>query len=207
MTQLPLSERDTAISEKLHELGKSWAGSPFRPRISDITKAHWDHLLNEWAESDLPLVIRKSSAVRGAVVQHSSGREIIIADNSPAQWSFSQAFSGQCFSLLDIRTLLQKDAIPFTYATKTAEKGLMTYKRTLGVSDNINQRGWKLCHIVDIGLSTKETVATIPMARLVEHFKLLMAPSNHFLIPLAWGGLGEVPEIIEEVGAFERGTP
>ena len=206
MIQLPLSERDSEFSAKLRELGEAWACSAFRPRLSDATKAHWNSLINEWAASDLPVAIRKSGDVRGSVIKHNSGREIIIADNSPAQWSFSQAFKGQCFSLMDIHNLLENDAIPFTFATKSSEKSRMLYKRTLGISDNVNKRGWKLCHIVNIGLNTKEPIQTIPLVKLIEHFKLLMAPSNHFLIPLEWGGLGEVPEIIEEIAIFERKT-
>ena len=100
MRQLPLSERDTEFSEKLRELGRIWAHSPFRPRLPEMTKAHWDNLLNEWASSNLPLIVRKSGGVRGSIVKHNSGREVIIADNSPAQWSFSRAFEGQCFSLV-----------------------------------------------------------------------------------------------------------
>jgi hypothetical protein len=206
MTHFPLSKSDSEFSEKLRELGRAWAYSPFRPRLSEATKAHWDNLLNEWATSDLPLVIRKGGAVRESVVKHSSGREVIIADNSPAQWSFSRAFDGQCFSLIDIRILLEKDSIPFTFATKLTEKSRMAYKRTLGTPDNVNKRGWKLCHIIDIGLNTKELIEVIPLVKLVEHFKLLIAPSNHFLIPLIWGGLGEVPEIIEEVATVEGKT-
>ncbi len=80
----------------------------------------------------------------------------------------------------------------------------MTYGCTLGSGDNVNKRGWKLCHIEDVGLNTKMAIETLSLESLVKHFKLLMAPSNHFLIPLDWGGLGEVPEVIEEIAAVEK---
>jgi hypothetical protein len=73
---------------------------------------------------------------------------------------------------MDIRNLLEQDTVPFTFATKASEKSLMVYKRTLGTSDNVNKRGWKLCHIVDIGLNTKEPIETIPLVKLIEHFKM-----------------------------------
>jgi hypothetical protein len=204
MSKLPQSQRPAEISKKLYELGRVWAYSEFRPRIPHSIKAYWDALLDEWAESDLPLVIRKGGGIRGSVVKHRSGRPIVIADNSPAQWSFTRAFGGQLYSLADIRTLLDKDSIPFTFATKTTEKSQMIYKCTLSSGDNLNKRGWKLCHIEDVGLKTKSAMETLSLESLVDHFKLLMAPSNHFLIPLDWGGLGEVPEVIKEIAAVEK---
>jgi hypothetical protein len=138
------------------------------------------------------------------VVSHNSGRQLVIADNSPAQWSFSRAFEGQTFSLSDIRKLLDADSIPFTFATKTAEKARMAFKCTLKTCDNLNKRGWKLCHIEGVGLKTKRPIEELPITNLVLHFKLLLAPSNHFLIPLDWAGLGEVQEVIEEVKTVEN---
>ena len=204
MSQLPQSQSPIEFSEKLRELGKAWSRSEYRPRLPHATKAHWDTLISEWAASDLPLVIRKGGGIRGSVVKHTSGRLIIIADNSPAQWCFSRAFGEQLYSVIDIRTLLEKDSIPFTFATKTAEKSIMAYKCTLSSGDNVNKRGWKLCHIEDVGLKTKIAINTLSLEILMKHFKLLMAPSNHFLIPLDWGGLGEVPEVIDEIAAIEK---
>jgi len=80
----------------------------------------------------------------------------------------------------------------------------MAYKCTLSSGDNVNKRGWKLCHIEDVGLKTKIAINTLSLEILMKHFKLLMAPSNHFLIPLDWGGLGEVPEVIDEIAAIEK---
>ena len=38
---------------------------------------------------------------------------------------------------------------------------------------------------------------------LKAHFRKLLMPSNHFLIPLARAGPGDVPEVIDEVHKFE----
>ncbi len=200
---LPQSHLSADLSHALHELGKFWALSEHRPRLSLATKAHWDKLLNEWAGSDLPIVIRKSGGIRGSMIQHSSGRRVIIADNSPAQWSFSRAFEGQLLTLADIRVLLDKDSIPFAFATKTVEKASMYFKCTLSARDNLNKKGWKLCHIEEVGLNTQTAIKNLPIERLTKHFKLLMAPSNHFLVPIEWAGLGEIQEVIDEVRAVE----
>ena len=38
-----------------------------------------------------------------------------------------------------------------------------------------------------------------PVAKVLPNSK----PGNHFLIPLDWAGLGEVPEVIEQIRRFE----
>jgi hypothetical protein len=187
----------------LRNLGREWAAASVRPKISMEIRASWEHLLAEWVNSDLPLVIRKSGGVRGAASVHSSGRELVVADNSLAQWAFGQAFAGRVFTVESIRKLLADDAIPFTFATKSAEKVHMKYKCTLSPKDNVNKCGWKLCHIEEIGLSTRTPLTQVPLGDLVRHFTLLMSPSNHFVVPLGWSGLGEVNEFIAEVRQYD----
>lgn len=192
-----------AISAGLRELGRAWAHAPERPRLSADVKKCWDELVDAWSKSDLPIVIRKSGGVRGMALLHNSGRELVVSDNSPAQWAFAHAYAGRTYAIADVRELLVKDAIPFTFATKTAEKPQMKYKCTLSPKDNVNKCGWKLCHIEEIGLSTRTPLAQIPLTDLVRHFTLLMSPSNHFVVPLHWAGLGEVDEFIREVKHYE----
>ena len=203
MTPLPHSHLPPDLSTGLRALGTIWANSEYRPKLPWATKAHWDTLLNEWMASDLPLAIRKSSGVRGSMVSHSSGRRLVVCDNSPAQWAFSRAYEGHLYSLDDIRALLEADKLPFTFATKTAEKPHMCYRCTLRPPDSLGKRGWKLCHMQGVGLSTKTPIEQLPLERLLLHFTRLMAPSNHFLVPLQWAGLGEIPEFIGEVEAIE----
>ncbi len=187
-------------------MGTIWAQSEDRPRLSPVIISHWDKLLEAWGASDLPLIIRKSSGIRGSLLMHSSGRGIILSDNSPAQWSFSRAFEGQLLKLEDVRNSLEIDDIPFSFATKVAEKAFVTHKATLGSRDNINKRGWKLCHIEDVGLNTSTAIESLPIDLLIRHFKLLIAPSNHFLIPLELAGLGELKDLIDEVRSVDRVT-
>ena len=131
------------------------------------------------------------------------GMRVKCADNSPAQWAFVQAYAGRIFSLAEIRELLARDAIPFAYATRTAEKPQMRFRCTLHAKDNVNKYGWKLCHLEEIGLSTRIPLARIPVAVLVRHFRLFMGPSNHFVVPLNRAGLGEVEEFIQEIRAAD----
>jgi hypothetical protein len=191
------------IAAGLRELGRQWAHASERPRVAVDMRVHWDELIHEWSYSDLPLIVRKSGGVRGAAVVHESGREIVLADNSPAQWAFVQAYAGLLYRVADIRELLAKDAIPFAYATKSAEKAQMKFRCTLNPKDNVNKCGWKLCHIAGIGLSTRIPLVKLPLSDLITHFSLFMAPSNHFVVPLGWAGLGEVEEFISEIRQAE----
>lgn len=187
------------MSSLLTQLGELWALAPERPRVADSAKAAWNALIEAWIQSDLPIVIRKGGGIRGAELRHRSGRRLIVADNSPAQWAFTRAYEGEMHDVQSIRLLLQRDEIPFAFATKAAEKAKMTYKRTLSARDNVNKRGWKLCHIDDVGLSTKTPLEDIDLSELCAHFRRLLSPSNQFVVPLHWSGLGEVPEFIAAV--------
>jgi hypothetical protein len=158
-------------------------------------------LIDDWATSDLPLVVRKGGGVRGGIVTHSCGRTIILSDNSPAQWVFMRAYQQTRPSLDELRSLLHK--IPFAFVATRAGKSKTTYKGTLQVGDNLGKRGWKLCHIDPIGLRTREPVESLPIEKLLDRFRLLMRPSNLFVVPLSLAGLGELPELIDEVRKFE----
>jgi hypothetical protein len=141
------------------------------------------------------------------VAMHQTGRKIVRADNSPAQWAFSRALGDRRYTLEAIRLFLERDDIPYAHATRKAEMAQMNFKRTLSASDNVNKHGWKLCHIDDIGLRSRTNPDQLPIERLIDHFSLFLKPSNHFLVPHAWSGLGELPEVIEEIRKVERPQP
>lgn len=203
MRDLPIADIPFELSHELREVGKLWAASKCRPRVQPDARQRWDELVDAWADSDLPIVVRKSSGVRGGTITHSGGRKIILADNSPAQWAFMRAFQGFSYSLDEIRNQLEDGKIPFAFATKRSEKSLMTYVGTLATADNLNKRGWKLCHIDGVGLRSATKLEDFSLDRLVTHFRLLLKPSNHFLVPLSWAGLGELPEVIDEIRKYE----
>jgi hypothetical protein len=66
---------------------------------------------------------------------------------------------------------------------------------------NLNTRGWKVCHIDAIGIKKPGAVNNLPIGTLTDHFRRLMTPSNMFLVPKIWSGLGEMPEMIEAAKA------
>lgn len=39
------------------------------------------------------------------------------------------------------------------------------------------------------------TMTALPIETLEAHHRLLLSPSNLFLVPLAWAGLAELPEV------------
>ena len=204
MEHLPDCHIPDQLSQAIREAGKQWAISELRPRLDFQIERDWDKLITDWANSSLPLVIRKDDGgMRGDVVLHKTGRQLVFADNSPAQWAFSRAYSGSRYSLSEIKTLFENDLIPFAYATKKDEKGKMEYKCTLASKDNVNKYGWKLCHHRAVGLNKKDKAADLPIELLQQHFCSFLMPSNHFLVPKLWGGFGELPEVIEEVRRVE----
>jgi len=199
---LPDSSMPDEISQALRRIGAIWAASPVRPRIGFDVKKHWDALVEQWAASDLPLIVRRSG-VRGNPIRHASGRTIILADNSPSQWAFTKAYDGAEFSVEDIRGLLAAERMPFAMVLKGEEKQKSAFKCTLDRLDAVNTYRWKLCHIHEVGLKSRVPTAELPLERLIRHFCLLLRPSNHFLVPMAWSGVGEVPEVIAEIAQFE----
>ena len=114
-----------------------------------------------------------------------------------------RAFQGFTYSIDEIGIQLESDAIPFAYIAKRSERPQMKYKKTLTAADNLNKFGWKLCHINPIGLRNRTSLEELPIRQLTTHFQLLLNPSNHFLVPLSWQGLGEVPEMIDEIQQYE----
>lgn len=191
------------IADAVRNLGQKWAASADCPHIAPDVSAGWDLLLQEWREDEtLPLIIRKGGGVRGAELTHMKGRKIIVADNSPAQWSCHLALTGVIPKIQDIREWLEQDQIPMSFAIKTAERNQITYSQTLG-NWSVNQFGWKLCHKIPVGLKTRTPLEEIGIEQLRIAFFNLLRPSNHFLLPKAWGGLGEVQEFIDGTAGLD----
>lgn len=186
------------ISSLVHELGTIWAKSAICPRINENVKNAWLQLLLDWVEDkDLPLLIRKSSLVRGSELTHNStNRKIIPTDNVPAQWVCNLALHGIIPTLSQIKNDFAIDAIPVSFAHKANETALRKYHTTLG-QYSINKNGWKLCHIKSVGLASRADLKDIEISKLEQAFIDLLNPSNYFLLPISWGGLGETREFID----------
>lgn len=191
------------ISKLLGQLGKLWAESDACPHIKKETKTAWDDLLHAWADdSSLPLFVRKGSLVRGSEIIHSSGRAIIPTDNSPAQWACHLAFRNVVPTLQQIRDNFHEDSIPVAFAHKREEYKQRKYNKTLG-SYSINRFGWQLCHFNDVGLNSRTPLERLSIDDLKKAFTYLLSPSNFFVVPKVWGGMGDTDEFID---AFRKAT-
>ena len=187
------------------EFGRGWAASDIRPRPSREVAAAWDDLVLEWSNAaDLPLLVRKSNQDRGCEYSHASGRHYISTDNSVAHWSFTLACSGVVPSIAEIRSWVENDSIPIVMIQHAVEKQKAKYHRSLRPEFNVNTSGWKLGHIQPVGLKTRYPVANLPLEKIQQQHRALLAPSNMFVVPLAWSGLAECEAVIRAVASSAR---
>jgi hypothetical protein len=176
----------------LAELGRRWAESPYRPRPTAQALSAWDDFLAVWLASDLPLVLRDGRN-RGQTLLTASGRAIVFADNSPANWAFALALLGETpdFSAWTAETL--SGHVPLTFLTKGP-----------AAKRDLNKLGWKICHIDPVSDRRRYKRDQAPFDWISGEFMRLMSPRNMFLIPKAISGAGEIPDVIDAVTAFER---
>ena len=106
---------------------------------------------------------------------------------------------GETPSLAWVNEQLAADAIPIAMILKATERARAQYRCTLNRCPNPNAAGWKVAHIVNVGLASSTALERMPEARLREHFVRLMSPGNMFVVPSAYAALGELPEICEEL--------
>lgn len=172
-----------------------------QPKKEAVT--HWHQLICAWAADEtMPLYIRKLNAkfVRGAEFKHKeTGRLIICTDNGPAHWSIAMAANENLLELNQIKMMIAADAIPIAFALGSREKD-SKYRFCKHEVDFPNKKGWKVSHIKEIGLGTRKPITELPIEDLKEHFINFLSPANMFLVPLQYGGLAEVAEVIEVFG-------
>jgi hypothetical protein len=186
------------IRRMISEIGKKWHNSLNNPKVSNDLLYYWEDLISEWKNADdLPLVVRKQTAIRGSEVTHKSDKKIIITDNSFSQWIYYNILNHKKYTLSEIEELLEKDEIPFSYAIKKIDKERVKYKKCIG-NYSVNKQGWKLCHINQVGIKSSEPIENMEIEELKKHFTKLANPKNMFLIPLEIGGIGEISEFISQ---------
>jgi hypothetical protein len=182
----------TELREPLLAFASTWAASPLRPRVKPDVAHAWDALLHEWIHTPtLPLFVRKDSARRGPALTHSSGRTLVACDNSPAVWAFTLALEGTCPTLAEVAVLAANGGIPLEFAELERFRAFYT-------------AGWKLAHVDGVGLRTRTPLEKLPLDTLKEHLRRLLSPSNHFVVPKVWAGLGEIPEVIEVIRTYDE---
>lgn len=189
----------------LRQFADAWAHSSARPRLVPEVARQWDELISRWSEDDnLPLYVRKFSNNRGSLLVHATGRALVPADNSPALWAYTLAYAGVRPNLAWVRAAVEEDRVPVAFALKTAERPGARFRRTLGQFSYLNQAGWKLAHIRGVGLNSSISLEITSLDVLKQHFRRFLSPSNMFLVPKAWAGLGELAEMIEAVQDLAR---
>ena len=190
-----------AYERQISALGAQWFGDKCRLCVDEKVQAEWVALLHAWmVDSELPLFVRKHGGRRGSVVSLPSGRIIIPADNSVAQWVFGLAVGGICPAIKEIKKLIDDDKIPIAIAMTKAEEEEAWFKCKLG-KYSVNKRGWKLAHVNDLKINVKGPLDQIDECNLKLHFFALLSPANMFVVPLAWAGLAEVASF---VGQFRQ---
>jgi hypothetical protein len=208
---MPIKKCPAVLPKGLTDLivafGKSWANCPERPMPSVEICAEWERLLQAWVkDKDLPLFVRKTSQNRGHTILHKSGRKLIPADNSPAQWVFTRACENRCPTISELRTWLTKPSsnqeIPIAMILKKEEKKTLGYEMTLRKAKevNVNIQGWKLGHIKSIGLNKQGALSDMDIEVLKEHHEYFLSPANMFVIPKQWAGLAEIQEVAAAMG-------
>lgn len=107
-------------------------------------------------------------------------------------------------TLASIKAGFFDDTIPVSFAHNAKEKEQRKYHCTLG-KYSVNKAGWKLCHIKPVGLNSRTPLNNVGISELQRAFIDLLNPTNYFLLPIQWGGLGEAQEFID--GYARNKTP
>lgn len=178
-------------------IGQLWFDSNERPKIAEPVQDGWDKLLLDWiCDSELPLIVRSSKSPPGLELRHSSGRILIASDNSPASWALTLAERGEVPTLNEVRQFLSNDLLPFAMAIKAANRERTKYICNLAsLCDNPNARGWKVGHIISVGMKVRGNLTDYPMSTLAIHFLNLLSPRNMYVVPKAWAGLSEIEPV------------
>ena len=194
----------TDLREKAIALAEAWIRSDVRPQPKAETLVHWDQLINEWSECHgVPIYVRRVRGNRGSVITHESGRDLIPVDNSTANWVYVLALASPRPTLDDVTKMIGGDQMPIAMAFSREERLRAKYpcpRRRV----ELNSAGWKLCQIDNVGFRRRIELTTHSIESLTDHFRRFLAPSNMVLVPKAWSGLGEMPEMIEAARRWRK---
>lgn len=197
----------TDVSVALRNAAKVWRVSSARPHPTGDIIDRWSALVNEWInDEDMPLLIRRSGS-RGSVTMHICGRALVVTDNAPANFVYSAALNDFVPDLPLVRLLLEAAKLPVAMMLPPSELNAATYRGTQPNSDsrapNLNQLGWKVCHVRPVGLKVRGDIANLPIDHLRAASLRFLNPVNMFLVPKN-SGWGEVSEFIEEFSNEDR---
>jgi len=195
---IPNANLPPGVSAGLRQLALVWKDSNHRPAVESLALQHWTDLIEGWiADETLPLLVRKTG-MRGSVIAHKTGRDLVPVDNAPANWVLSSALAGKRPTLAEVIDDLEASRLPIAMMLKKAEREAARYLGTQRAKmdpPNLNTLGYKVCHIEPVGLG-KLQLQTEPITTLAEHMRLFLSPKNMFVVPKTHAGLGELPEFL-----------
>ena len=166
------------LENTLRQVADTWAASTLRPRVEDSVRTAWQKLINDWVEArDVPIFVRKHQNNRGARLNHETGRVIVPADNGPAHWAIRLALDGICPTLKEVRNFVAEGSIPVAMVVKRVERALFSFQPSLQ-STAVNKSRWKVCHIEQVKLGTRQPLESAPMKLLENHFRRFLSPAN-----------------------------
>ena len=182
------------IREKIKEIGELWRKSEHNPQIDKDVLNHWQKVIMEWSENEeMPLIVRKdTSKLKGMSINHPSGRDVIVSDNTFATWVYNRVMNKVIYNLGQLKEMLFSNQIPMVFST-AAENARFT--KPLGT---LRLPEWRLCHIEPVGFNTNKAIEELSIVDIKEHFKKYASPSNMFVLPKEIGELGEIQIFIDE---------
>jgi hypothetical protein len=193
-----MDENDDPMADlrgPLAELGRRWASSSSRPKPLPSSLARWDEVLERWVASNLPLLYRTGKTkLWGTQTHGASGRKIFFADNTPAWWSFGLALGG------DAPDVSRWTDVDVSANVPLGMMRLGSFRRAGRFRRDVNQEGWKVCHIDGVSDRSRRTpVEALDDGILRSRFRRFLSPRNMFLVPKDHAGMGELPEVIAAV--------
>jgi hypothetical protein len=200
LTKCNIAYLSTDYNFIIQDLGKKWYNdlkNPVNTKVYIDFVVKWDLCIKNWAsDPTIPLLIRKREGRElGTVITHSTGRKLILVDNSPAQWIFSCTCNGSS-PPTDIISDLENGVIPIAMVLPKLKPGVDTYRGKLSNCPNTQTLGWYLGHKAGVGLYKKISNCTID--ELQNHFIKLMSPSNMFVVPKDMRGLAELIDFVKQ---------
>ncbi|MHB1218427.1 MAG: hypothetical protein ACYC1L_09565 [Alphaproteobacteria bacterium] len=181
------------LKDVLSELGRRWAESPRRRHPAPEILDAWDKFLDDWLlNTNLPLILR-SQKKRGERLTCSNGREIIFSDNSAAHWAFCLALGGKAPDIASWKSDTITSHVPISFiGGKAVPRG------------TLNKEGWKICHIESVSDRRRYDLRKVPFEIAAAKFRRFMSPRNMFLVPKLISGVGEIPQVINAIAAFNE---
>jgi hypothetical protein len=166
----------------LRVLGEKWLRSNDRLRPSPQAVAAMHALVVRWSQdSRVPLIVRRLDGRRGQEITHQSGRKLVLADNSPANWAYACALQGEFPNLMEA---LRQGKMPVAFFLPRKESTTAKYPNSLAKADpkSLNPQ-WEVCHIDDVvGRPFRGDIRTAPVEHLQQRMVLFMSPANIFLV-------------------------